>query len=109
MSRACLITGAGQRLGQEMAVALAQSGWRIAIHHRSSTTGAEETLSRVRAAGSDGALVQADLGIEDQVRALIPKAGDALDAPITGLVNNASLFEDGQRIGPHPAELGHAS
>ena len=56
-----LVTGAGQRVGQAIAVALGESGWRIAVHHHGSADGANETVERIRVAGGDARAIRADL------------------------------------------------
>lgn len=89
-----LVTGAGARLGQAMAVALAEDGWSIAVHYRRSKTGAEQTASLISKAGGRAELVQADLGVEEQAAVLERVAQEALGGPLTLLVNSASTFED---------------
>ena len=42
LKRRTLVTGAGGRLGQAMAICLAEQGFDVAIHYASSATGAEE-------------------------------------------------------------------
>ena len=88
-----LVTGAGKRLGQHMAIYLAERGYNVAVHYASSSDGADETAERVRALGQAAVTLQADLLNEDEVQSLIPRAMEALGGPITCLVNNASIFE----------------
>jgi NAD(P)-dependent dehydrogenase (short-subunit alcohol dehydrogenase family) len=90
--RAALVTGAAQRLGGAMALALAEAGFDVAIHCNASRDAAEALLARVRAVGRHGTIVQADLAQEAQVVDLLPRAAAAL-GPIGVLVNNASAFE----------------
>lgn len=92
MGRA-LVTGAGDRLGQAMAVYLGRQGHDVAVHYATSAEGAAETVAQVRAAGQRAEALQADLLDEGQVEALLPRAAEALGGPITVLVNNASIFE----------------
>lgn len=89
-----LVTGAGQRLGQAMAVALAEDGFDVAIHYQSSRDGAEATAKAVEACGRRFVLVQADLGDERSTSELIDKATDGLGGHLGLLINNASIFED---------------
>ncbi|MFC7291996.1 SDR family oxidoreductase [Hirschia litorea] len=89
-----LITGAGRRLGQEMATCLGARGFQVAIHYRSSKEGAQRTLDAVREAGGDGVLVQADLLDEQALAGLVPAATKGLGGPLGLLVNNASEFYD---------------
>lgn len=88
-----LVTGAGHRLGRHMSVYLAQRGFDVAIHYASSKKGADETLTLVTNEGQKGAVLQADLLEDSQTEALFDAAANALDGPITCLVNNASIFE----------------
>ncbi len=92
--RAALVTGAGARLGKAMATALGQDGWHVAIHYRSSKSGAENTAKTITDAGGTAALVQANLADEAETAALIPAAQAALGTPLTLLVNSVSTFED---------------
>ena len=88
-----LVTGAGKRLGQAMAVYLAGRGYDVAVHYAGSAEGAAETVAQVQALGRRATALQADLLDEAQVQALLPRAIAALGGPFTVLVNNASVFE----------------
>ena len=59
--RVALVTGAGKRVGRAIAEALAAEGMRVAVHFSASREGAEETVTRIRAAGGDAAVFGADL------------------------------------------------
>ncbi len=91
--RRALVTGAGQRLGQAMALYLAQRGFDVAVHYAQSAEGAEETVRRIKAMGRQAVALKADLLNEAETQALFPAAVAALGGPITCLVNNASIFE----------------
>ena len=45
--KVALVTGAGKRVGQAIALALADRGTAVAIHYRSSRGGAEEAAARI--------------------------------------------------------------
>lgn len=92
MKRA-LVTGAGRRLGREMALYLARRGYDVAIHYATSRTEAEGVVAEARALGVRAAALQGDLLDEGDMAALVPSAAQALDGPLTVLVNNASIFE----------------
>lgn len=89
---AALITGAGKRLGREMALFLAGRGYDIAVHYASSQAEAQETVEACRALGVRAEAVQADLLDMDAAETLVPRAIQAVGA-LTMLVNNASIFE----------------
>lgn len=88
-----LVTGAGARLGQAMALYLGARGYDVAVHYAGSAQGAADTVAQVQALGRQAVTLQADLLDEDAAQALLPAAAAALGGPITVLVNNASIFE----------------
>ncbi len=92
MTRA-LVTGAGIRLGREMAMYLARRGYDVAVHYASSRERALETVAEIRALNRTAVALQADLLDEAQVESLFSRAVESLGGPITCLVNNASIFE----------------
>lgn len=88
-----LVTGAGARLGQAMALYLGQRGYDVAVHYAGSEVGAHETVAQLAAMGRNGVALQADLLDETATQALLGRAANALGGPLTCLVNNASIFE----------------
>jgi len=88
-----LVTGAGRRLGREMALYLARRGHDVAVHYARSRDEAEAVVAEIRALGRKAEAVQADLLIEAQTALLVGRAAAALGGPLTVLVNNASIFE----------------
>lgn len=88
-----LVTGGGARLGQAMALHLAQAGYDVAVHFASSKDGADDTVAQIKAMGRTAVALQADLLDDSATLALLPRAVDALGGPITCLINNASVFE----------------
>jgi len=93
MAGKALVTGAGKRLGQAMALYLAGRGYDVAVHYAGSAAGAAETVAGAQALGRHAVALQTDLLDESQTAALLPRAAQALGGPITVLVNNASIFE----------------
>lgn len=93
MAERALVTGAAQRLGRAMAIALARRGTAVAVHYAGSAAGAAETVAMIRAMGARAEPLQADL-LDPTGRAeLIGRAADALGGPLDLLINNASIFE----------------
>ncbi|WP_261397955.1 SDR family oxidoreductase [Maritimibacter alkaliphilus] len=88
-----LVTGGAKRLGRAMALHLAGRGFDVAIHYAGSEEAAEELAAEIRAMGRKAVPLQADLLELEAVEALVPRAVEGLDGPLTVLVNNASLFE----------------
>jgi NAD(P)-dependent dehydrogenase (short-subunit alcohol dehydrogenase family) len=93
--RTVLVTGAGKRLGREIALTLARAGWNVAVHHRQSVADAQQTAADCDAlTGRPGSAqpFYADLGDEASVRALLP-AVVAHFGTVHAVVNSASTFE----------------
>lgn len=90
--RRALVTGAGRRVGREIAVALGREGMRVGIHYHSSREGALETLELVRQASGDGLVLEADLSDRQAARALVDRAIDELSG-LDLLVASAANFE----------------
>lgn len=88
-----LVTGAGKRLGREMALYLARRGYDVAVHYASSRKEAEAVVKEITAMGRKACALRADLMIESQVEKLVPLAVQGLGGPLTVLINNASIFE----------------
>jgi pteridine reductase len=92
--KVAVITGGAVRLGKALALALAERGVRLAIHYGSSAGPAAETVSQIKAMGSDGLAVQADLYQSGQAPAVIARAAEHF-GQVDILVNSAAIFEAG--------------
>jgi len=93
MPKAALVTGSAKRIGRALALALAEDGWAVAVHHNRSSEAAEAVAAEIRGLGRQVVVLQADLSSEAEVARLIPAAVEAL-GPLGCLVNNASVFEN---------------
>jgi NAD(P)-dependent dehydrogenase (short-subunit alcohol dehydrogenase family) len=76
-----------------MALRLAERGHDVVIHYSGSAEAAEATATEIRGLGRKAATVQADLTVEAEMQGLLPAAVEAIGAPLTVLINNASIFE----------------
>ena len=88
---AALVTGAGTRIGQAIAIGLAQSGCDVAIHFHGSAKGAEETARAVRSAGRRAELLQADLTDAAAAHGLADQAARALKR-LDIVINSAAIM-----------------
>jgi NAD(P)-dependent dehydrogenase (short-subunit alcohol dehydrogenase family) len=87
-----LVTGGAQRIGRAIVLALARSGYAVAVHAHRSLAAAGELCAGIAAAGGTAAVVTCDLADHGAVLDLVPAAAAAV-GPLTLLVNNASVFE----------------
>ncbi|MEM6491823.1 MAG: SDR family oxidoreductase [Pseudomonadota bacterium] len=92
ITRTALVTGGAHRIGRALVDDLAAQGFAVAIHYNRSGDAAKSAATAIRAVGGSAAAVQADLSVESETAALMPKAA-AMLGPIGLLVNNASTFE----------------
>jgi len=91
-SQNILITGAGRRIGRELALAAAQAGANVAIHYHTSAESAEQTAREIRSLGRKAVTLCADLAQVEHLPVLIEMAEREL-GHLSALVNNASIFE----------------
>ena len=66
-----LVTGGSRGIGRGIALKLAESGARVAVHYYVNETAAKETFDRIRKHGADGFLVQADVSRVDDVKRML--------------------------------------
>ncbi|MEQ1712110.1 MAG: SDR family oxidoreductase [Hyphomicrobium sp.] len=89
--RTALVTGASRRIGRTIALALAEDGWQVAVHFRSSALDAAAVVSEIEAQGGRAAAFQCDLADARAVADLVPRVSRELGS-LSCLVNNASEF-----------------
>lgn len=93
-SKVAVVTGASRGIGRACSVALAESGWTVAVGYRSDEAAAKEVLGALEAAGTPGLTVFLDTTDEASVgeafRRITAEVGN-----VTGLVNNAGFSQDG--------------
>ncbi len=89
-----LVTGAGRRLGREIALCLARAGYAIGLHYHHAEAEALETARMINEIGMEAHLLQADLIDEDQTRTMFSRL-DALPHPLRVLVNSAAVMAAG--------------
>ncbi len=88
--KAFLITGSARRIGREIALALAQNGADIVIHHSHSPSQAEEVAGIISTMGSKAWIIESDLTDPNNAEQLIGKAWQF--SPLAGIINNAAIF-----------------
>jgi NAD(P)-dependent dehydrogenase (short-subunit alcohol dehydrogenase family) len=86
-----LITGSARRIGRLFALACAQAGANVVIHHAHSDAEAESLREEIAGLDRQAWVFQADLSDSHQARNLPPLINRS--TPIHYLVNNAAIFQ----------------
>jgi len=97
--KVALVTGAGTGMGAAIATLFAAEGARVAVNYRASKEEAEAVVAGIEKAGGEAFVVQANVAVEDEVRAMVG-AIDQRWSRLDVLVNNAGWSQ----VTPH-AEL----
>ena len=90
-----LITGGSRGIGRGIALKLAAGGAQVAIHYYQNKDAAQATLEKVRALGSNGFLVQADVRRTEEVLRLFQQVRSefgSLDIFVSNARPEASTF-----------------
>jgi pteridine reductase len=87
--RVALVTGAGRRVGRALALALADRGAIVAVHHHASAAGAREVVDVINGSGGRASAFAADLTSGEAAAALPGQVATALGS-LDVLVNSAA-------------------
>ena len=88
--RIAIITGSGRGIGRGIAIQLARVGWTIVINDIGNPEPSQETLELVRAEGSDGMIVLADVTSSADRERLVDETLNSFGR-LDLLVNNAGI------------------
>ena len=92
--RTALVTGASRGIGRAVVLRLAAAGHRVGINYRSHGDEANELREEIESSGGAAFVVQADVGVKEDVTRMVAETEEAL-GPIEILVNNAGIINDG--------------
>ncbi len=87
-----LVTGSAKRVGRGIAMALAQAGCNLVIHHNRSGAAAEKTAGHIRQLGVEALVVQADLTKPHEIAEMFETITDHF-GKLHVLVNSAAVYE----------------
>lgn len=89
--KAALITGAGRRVGAQIARDLAAHGWKVVLHYNRSAEAAQALRSEIEGKGGEAVVLSAELADSAGLHELVDRAFAAAPG-LELLVNNASTF-----------------
>jgi pteridine reductase len=84
-----LVTGAAHRVGRAIAVHLAESGFDVAVHYRSSATDAADAVAACRSHGAKADAFEADLSDSEALDPLVQSVKTSFGR-LDALVNSAA-------------------
>ncbi|MCC6954900.1 MAG: SDR family NAD(P)-dependent oxidoreductase [Deltaproteobacteria bacterium] len=101
LGQQALVTGSARRVGKAFALALAEAGCDVIIHHGKSDAAAAQTALEVEQRGRRAVVLQADLRSIDAIAQMAKEATSAFPK-LNILVNSASTYPKGDFL-----EAGH--
>ena len=106
--QAALVTGGARRIGRALALALAEAGYAVAVHHHASHAEAEALVAEISRAGGRAVALAADLADEAAVKRLLPRRDGGARADRRAGQQRLDIRERHGRDGD-ARELGRAS
>ena len=93
--KCALVTGGSRGIGRAICVKLAGMGYYVIINYKGNLTEANNTLDMVKAAGTDGEILQFDVADKTQIETVLGKWIETnTEKVIEVLVNNAGIKDD---------------
>jgi pteridine reductase len=93
--RCALVTGAAKRVGREIALELARSGFGVAITYLSSEDDARQTVAEIQSLGRTALMIRADLTHPETGASAVFDTFNQVFSRLDVLVNNASVWLPG--------------
>lgn len=92
-----IVTGASHGIGRATATLFAAEGYDVCINYLSDSAAASEVVEACKVAGARAIAVQADMGRQEEIKALFAACDDQLGR-VNCLVNNAGIIGKAGRI-----------
>jgi NAD(P)-dependent dehydrogenase (short-subunit alcohol dehydrogenase family) len=101
-----LVTGSAKGIGKALVLALAEDGFDVGVHYRSSRDAAESVVREALARGSRAIALQADVTRRDQAEQLVESTCEAFGS-LDVLINNVGDYHRGP-LADLPSDTWHA-
>jgi NAD(P)-dependent dehydrogenase (short-subunit alcohol dehydrogenase family) len=88
-----LVTGGAKRVGRRIVEQLSAAGHGVVIHANSSAAEAEQLAAKLRQANPHTWTLAGDLSNAALAHGLVDQAAQLTGAPLSGLINSASVFD----------------
>lgn len=88
--KVAMVTGSGRNIGRATAIELARRGANVVVNARSNQAEADSVVAEIESLGSRAIAAIADVGVQEQVEAMMSDAVAAF-GQVDILVNNAGL------------------
>jgi NAD(P)-dependent dehydrogenase (short-subunit alcohol dehydrogenase family) len=98
-----IVTGGSRGIGAATAILAAKQGYAVCVNYVSNRAAAEEVVAKITAAGGKAISVAGDVAVEADVVRLFAAVDKEL-GPVTVLVNNAGILDQGIRVEEMTAE-----
>ena len=92
-NQVAIVTGASRGIGRAIAFALAAEGAKVVVNYASSSSAAEEVVSKIGEMGGEAIALQADVSQANQVDGLVSEVMAKWNR-VDVLVNNAGITRD---------------
>jgi 3-oxoacyl-[acyl-carrier protein] reductase len=89
-----LVTGGSRGIGRAIALKLAAEGAHVMISYRSSASGAQEVVDRIKAAGRESTAYQSDAALYEPSKKIVEEIVSRYKR-LDILINNAGITRDG--------------
>jgi NAD(P)-dependent dehydrogenase (short-subunit alcohol dehydrogenase family) len=91
--KSVLVTGGSRRVGGSIVRGLSRRGHSVVIHANAGVAEAEALAASLRSGGARAWAIAADLSDLAATEPLVARAAELAGAPLSGLVNSASIFD----------------
>lgn len=98
LRKTALVTGSAKRLGRELALRLAESGYFTFVHYLESRAAARAVLAEIEKSGGQGALIKGDMASKRDIAAMAA-AVKSVAGRLDVLVNNVGIYRTGDLTG----------